>query len=94
MRCRGLLAVAFSLAALAGEPVRAGEPARWAGADEQVVAPVAAEAGRRPWRTLLDDSGDLPHFLFLSAGIAGGFALGYGYRALFAGRRSDEEERR
>ncbi len=65
----------------------AGEPDRWAGVDEKVVERVAAEAGRQRWRTFLDESGDLPLFLFLCAGIAGGFALGYGYRALFAERR-------
>lgn len=64
------------------------EGARWAGVDEVVVDRVAAEAGRHRWRTFLDDSGDLPLFLFLCAGLIGGFALGYFYRVLFVERRS------
>ncbi len=71
---------------------RAAESARWTGVDEAVVEKVAAEAGQQRWRTFLDGSGDLPLFLFLCAGILGGFALGYGYRALFVERRRDPGE--
>ncbi len=81
------LAVALALAAALAPLTAGAEPARWAGVDEAVVEKVAAEAGRQRWRTFLDDTGDLPLFLFLCAGIAGGFALGYGYRALFVERR-------
>ena len=77
--------VVLALAALA--PLHgAAESTRWPGVDEAVVEKTAAEAGRHRWRTFLDETGDLPLFLFLSAGIAGGFALGYGYRALFVER--------
>ncbi|HZZ85903.1 MAG TPA: hypothetical protein VFE30_15315 [Anaeromyxobacteraceae bacterium] len=65
---------------------------RWAGLDEAVVERVSAEAGHPRWRTLLDESGDLPLFLFLSAGIVGGFALGYGYRAVLSPRRDGGRE--
>ena len=78
-----ILSLALSFPPLCG----VGEPDRWAGVDEKVVDEFAARAGRRRWRTFLDQSGDLPLFLFLCAGIGGGFALGYGYRALFAERR-------
>ncbi len=72
----------------------AAPPARWAGVDEAVVEQVAARAGQVPWRTFLDGTGDLPLFLFLCAGIVGGFALGYGYRAVFVDpRRSTGGER-
>ncbi len=81
-------AIAASLLALSRPSLAAtAEQARWAGVDERVVERFATEAGRHPWRTLLDGSGDLPLFLFLCAGIAGGFVLGYGWRSLFAERR-------
>lgn len=57
--------------------------ASWPGVDESVVGRVAAEAGRRPWSFPLAPEGDLLLFCFLVAGIAGGFALGYAFRALF-----------
>ncbi len=81
---------ALLVAALAASPAPR-EP-RWAGLDEKIVERVSAEAGHPRWRTLLDDSGDLPLFLFLSAGIAGGFVLGYGYREVLS-RRRDEGRR-
>lgn len=65
---------------------------RWAGVDEAVVGRVAAQAGRQAWRPLLDASGDLQLFLFLCAGIAGGFIAGYLYRQLFVeGARRERE---
>lgn len=87
-----LAAVLLATAALAGSSGPA-EPARWSGVDETVVEHFAAAAGRARWRTFLDSSGDLPLFAFLCAGLAGGFVLGYGYRALFAEprRRGGEE---
>ena len=57
------------------------------GREEKQLEKVAAEAGQQRWRTFLDSTGDVPLFLFLCAGIVGGFALGYGYRALFVERR-------
>ncbi len=71
----------------------AAEPARWAGVDERVVERVAAEAGRVRWRTFLDGAGDLPLFAFLCAGVVGGFALGYGFRALFVEQRCQPGEK-
>jgi hypothetical protein len=56
----------------------------WPGVDESVVERIAAESGRHARRPLVDtDQGDLLLFVFLVAGIAGGFALGYSYRAMF-----------
>lgn len=83
-------AMALLTVALAAAPAPRSE--RWAGLDETVVERVSAEAGHPRWRTWLDDHGDLPLFLFLSAGIAGGFALGYGYRAVFSPRRRGGRE--
>jgi hypothetical protein len=65
---------------------------RWAGVDESVVEKVAAEAGRQP-KVLVPLEGDLLLFAFLCAGIVGGFALGYWYRALFVERRSSDVTR-
>ncbi len=65
---------------------------RWAGVDEAVVERLALEAGRRTWAPLLDAKGDLRIFLFLSAGMVGGFAAGYLYRLLF-GRRGSSVRR-
>jgi cobalt/nickel transport system permease protein len=63
------------------------EPGNWPGVDESVVEKIAAEAGRKPRRPFIDtDRGDLLLFVFLTAGIAGGFALGYYYRVLFGER--------
>jgi hypothetical protein len=67
-------------------------PSRWPGVDEAVVERVASAAGHERWRTFLDGTGDLPLFLFLCAGIVGGFALGYGYRALFVRERRPTPE--
>jgi hypothetical protein len=71
------------LVALAIVAASTGVPGPWPGVDETVVGEAAARVGRAPWKNLLDGQGDLPLFLFLCAGLAGGFALGYGYRALF-----------
>ena len=60
--------------------------APWAGVDETVVERIAAEAGRAPKPPLLE--GDLLLFAFLVAGIVGGFAIGYFYRALFVEKRA------
>jgi hypothetical protein len=82
---------ALALALVAGG---AAEAPRWPGVDEAVVGRVASAAGHERWRTFLDGTGDLPLFLFLCAGIVGGFALGYGYRALFARERHRTTEER
>ena len=73
----------FALALAMVPAATAAKDGRWAGVDEAVVERVAVEAGQHPWRTFLDGTGDLPLFLFLCAGTAGGFALGYGFHALF-----------
>ncbi len=59
--------------------------AAWEGVDKVVVEKVAAEAGhpaREPY--LNTDRGDLLLFLFLLAGLMGGFILGYTFRGLFS----------
>lgn len=67
---------------------------RWPGVDEAVVERVAAAAGRTPWNAPFAPQGDLRLFCFLVAGLVGGFALGYAYRALFHERHAPRGDRR
>ncbi|MDH5677218.1 MAG: hypothetical protein OEZ55_09160 [Nitrospinota bacterium] len=57
---------------------------KWAGIDETIVGKIATEAGRPPAPGMFDGMGDLPLLMFLLAGLAGGFALGYFYRGFLA----------
>lgn len=60
----------------------------WSGVDETVVERYAVEAGRHAWTPFINtDQGDLLLFVFLVAGVIGGFALGYFFRYLFAERK-------
>ena len=59
--------------------------AKWEGADETVVEKFAEDAGREVKEPFINtDQGDLLLFVFLSAGAAGGFVMGYLYRDLFS----------
>lgn len=65
--------------------VIAAEGAKWPGVDETVVEKIAEEQGRPAWTPFINtDQGDLLLFLFLLAGIAGGFIMGYNFQKLFA----------
>jgi len=58
-------------------------PARWAGVDETVIEQYAQAAGRPARDPLINtDQGDLLLFVFLMAGVVGGFVAGYAYRSL------------
>jgi hypothetical protein len=58
-------------------------PRPWTGVDEAVVEKVAKEHGREARTPLINtDQGDLLLFMFLIAGVVGGFAAGYYWRAL------------
>jgi ABC-type cobalt transport system substrate-binding protein len=62
----------------------------WAGVDETVVEHYAEAAGRPARDPYINtDQGDLLLFLFLIAGIAGGFAGGYCFRELFPPVKKD-----
>ena len=66
---------------------------KWQGIDESVVQKIAREHGREARKSLIDTSqGDLQLFVFLSAGILGGFVAGYYWRVLLEGRKKDESE--
>jgi hypothetical protein len=72
------------LAAAAYFGLRNTSSSKWAGVDETVVERYARAAGRPPHRPLIDtDQGDLLLFVFLVAGVVGGFVAGYYFREIF-----------
>ncbi len=61
----------------------------WAGVDKNIVEKIAQEHGRAAWVPFINtDQGDLLLFLFLLAGIIGGFILGYTFRKIFIEKES------
>lgn len=65
------------------------EASKWTGVDEAVIEKIAKEQGREPNEPLINtDQGDLQLFVFLIAGAVGGFAAGYYWRVLIAGKGS------
>lgn len=66
--------------------------AKWSGVDETVVEKVAKEHGRSAWTPFINtDQGDLLLFVFLLAGVAGGFVMGYNFRKLFVKKLPKKE---
>lgn len=62
---------------------------KWSGVDETVVEKFAEEAGRPARDPYINtDQGDILLFVFLLAGVAGGFVLGYYYRTMFVDNRT------
>ncbi len=81
-----ILAVAALLLATPACPT--GRAASWPGVDEAVIEKVAEKAGRPSREPFINtDQGDLLLFVFLAAGIAGGFVAGYNFRTLFPPKR-------
>lgn len=81
----GTLAVSMSVPAYSAD--------KWAGIDESVVEKVAMEHGREAREPFINpDQGDLLLFVFLLAGILGGFTGGYYWHALLAGKPSSPDE--
>jgi hypothetical protein len=65
---------------------------KWQGVDESVVERVAREHGREAKTPLINtDQGDLLLFVFLLAGVIGGFTAGYYWRVLMESRRNQGE---
>lgn len=63
-------------------------PKSWIGVDEAVVEKIAREHGREAKKPLINtDQGDLLLFLFLLAGVAGGFAAGYYWKLLVGDKK-------
>lgn len=60
---------------------------KWPGVDETVVEKYAKEHGREASEPLINtDQGDILLFVFLIAGVIGGFAAGYSWRMLVSER--------
>jgi hypothetical protein len=65
---------------------------KWQGVDESVVEKVAREHGREAKTSLINtDQGDLLLFVFLLAGVVGGFTAGYYWRVLMESKAEDRE---
>ena len=80
-----LLLTGLLLAGPACAPCRA---ASWSGVDETVIEKFAEKAGRTAREPFINtDQGDLLLFVFLLAGIVGGFIGGYNFRILFPPRQ-------
>jgi ABC-type cobalt transport system substrate-binding protein len=78
-----LCAIVFIAARFAGA-----QESTWSGVDESVVQKVAAEHGRTAWKPFINtDQGDMLLFVFLLAGTAGGFLIGYNFRKLFGDKK-------
>ena len=63
----------------------------WQGLDD-VVEKVAAEAGHPAREPYINPEGDLLLFLFLLAGVLGGFIIGFTFRGLFPKRKPAANE--
>jgi cobalt/nickel transport protein len=69
-------------------------PKPWTGVDEAVVAKIAREHGREARKPLINiGEGDLQLFVFLLAGLAGGFAAVYYWRRLVSEKRHDDRHK-
>jgi hypothetical protein len=67
------------------------QAASWSGVDETVIEKFAEKAGRKAREPLINtEQGDLILFVFLVAGIVGGFIGGYNFRVLFPPRRRSQ----
>lgn len=66
------------------------ETDRWTGVDESVVEKYAGEHGREARPPFINtDQGDLLLFVFLLAGVVGGFVAGYYWRSLLDQRSTN-----
>ncbi|MDO9584855.1 MAG: hypothetical protein Q7I93_00025, partial [Syntrophales bacterium] len=62
---------------------------KWPGVDESVIEKYAKEHGREAKEPLINtDQGDLLLFVFLLAGVIGGFTAGYSWRMLMVEKSS------
>jgi ABC-type cobalt transport system substrate-binding protein len=88
----GLVLLLGTLAASLSVP--AYSAGTWAGVDESVVEKVAMEHGREAREPFINpDQGDLLLFVFLLAGILGGFTAGYYWHVLAAKPSSSDTAR-
>ncbi len=79
---------------LAGPACLPAQTASWSGVDETVIEKFAEKAGRTAREPFINtDQGDLLLFVFLVAGIIGGFIGGYSFRILFPPRQGNESKK-
>ena len=89
-----LLSLIFACLLFAAADTPPGRAASWSGVDETVIEKFAEKAGRTAREPFINtDQGDLLLFVFLVAGIVGGFIGGYNFRVLFPPKRRREEEK-
>jgi cobalt/nickel transport protein len=85
---KAFLTLAVAGLLFAGPACPIGRTAFWSGVDETVIEKFAEKAGRPAREPFINtDRGDLLLFVFLAAGIIGGFIGGYCFRALFPPKR-------
>jgi hypothetical protein len=89
---RGFGIILLLLTALCILPPSTPAGEKWPGVDESVIEKVAKEHGREAREPFIKtDQGDLLLFVFLLAGVVGGFIGGYYWKTLM-GKRSEEVE--
>ena len=87
---KALLILMFAGFLLTGPTYPLVQAASWSGVDETVIEKFAEKAGRTARKPFINtDQGDLLLFVFLVAGIIGGFIGGYSFRILFPPRRGN-----
>ena len=92
MKGRKLLAMGLMLLAFnCCLPLVAAAEEKWAGVDDTVVGKYAKEHGREKRVSYINtDQGDLLLFVFLLAGVVGGFTAGYSWCLLMNGKKKSE----
>jgi cobalt/nickel transport system permease protein len=87
-----ILILLFAGVLLSGPMSTSGQAASWSGVDKTVIEKFAEKAGRSAREPFINtDQGDLILFVFLLAGVVGGFAAGYWFRVIFPPRRRKED---
>ena len=87
-----LLCLVLTAALLAGPACLPAFAASWPGVDETVIEKFAEQGGRQAQEPLINtDQGDLLLFVFLLAGIVGGFIGGYYFCVLFPPKRRQKD---
>ena len=90
---RAMLILLIAGLLLTGPACPPGRAASWSGVDETVIEKFAEKAGRAAREPFINtDQGDLHLFVFLLAGMIGGFIGGYNFRILFPPRRRHENK--
>ncbi len=87
------LLISFSAIVACLLPAATANAETWPGVDETVVEHIAGEHGREASDPLINtDQGDILLFVFLLAGVVGGFVAGYCWRILTSEKATAGEE--